>query len=247
MILSEKHRFIFIKGMKVAGTSVEMALSTLCGPDDIVTPISQVDELERLKLGAACRNWSDSRTAEAAYLAQLRATPVQMLAQVAPPRGYFNHMPLTAVALRYGRNISGFRVVAVERSPYAKVISWANMQLSYGAYRSGGAMQADPEALKAAVDRGFASGGIRDTRNIDRYRDASGKMAAQLLRYAALEEELTAFIRSLGVTEVPALPHAKKGLMSDTLDPRSVLRDDQIARINALFTEEFEVFGYERL
>ena len=47
MILSEKHKFVFIKGMKVAGTSVEMALSTLCGPHDIVTPISPIDELAR--------------------------------------------------------------------------------------------------------------------------------------------------------------------------------------------------------
>jgi hypothetical protein len=247
MILSEKLGFIFIKGMKVAGTSVEMALSTLCGEGDIITPISQVDELERLKLGAGCRNWSDSRKAERAYLDQLRAAPAQQVAQVTPPKGYFNHMPLAAVALRYGRDMSGLRVVAAERSPYAKVMSWANMQISYGAYRSGGAMLAAPEALKTAVDRGFATGGIRDTRNIDRYRDASGKMVAQLLRYGSLSEDFAVFVQSLGVSDVPALPHAKKGLMSDTLDPRALLRPDQISRINTLFADEFEAFGYQAL
>jgi hypothetical protein len=247
MILSERHRFIFIKGMKVASTSTEMALSRLCGPDDIVTPISQVDELERLKLGTSCRNWSDRREEERAYLDRLRAAPPQMLGQLPVPKGYYNHMPLTAVALRYGRDISGFRVVAVERSPYAKVMSWANMQLSYGAYRGGGAMQADPEALKVAVDRGFATGGIRDTRNIDRYRDASGRMVAQVLRYGSLAEDFAAFVRGLGVAEIPPLPHAKKGLLSDTLDPRTVLRPDQIERINTLFAEEFEAFGHARL
>ena len=45
MILSRKFRFIFIKGRKVGGTSVEMALSTICGPDDIVTPITPIDVL----------------------------------------------------------------------------------------------------------------------------------------------------------------------------------------------------------
>jgi hypothetical protein len=247
MILSERHRFIFIKGMKVASTSTEMALSQLCGPDDIITPISQVDELERLASGAACRNWAASRADEAAYLARLRAAPRQALGQVPPPKGYFNHMPLTAVALRYGKDISGFRVIAVERSPYAKVISWANMQLSYGAYRGGGAMQADPQALKTAVERGFATGGIRDTRNIDRYRDATGRMVAQPFRYAALAEDYTAFVNSLGVAQVPPLPHVKKGLLSDSLDPRAVLTPEQIGRINILFAEEFEVFGYERI
>ena len=55
MILSVRHKFIFIKGMKVAGTSVEMALAPLCGPDDIVTPISPIDEMERLGRGGGCR------------------------------------------------------------------------------------------------------------------------------------------------------------------------------------------------
>ncbi len=39
MIVSHKHRFIFIKTRKTAGTSLEVFLSTLCGAEDIVTPI----------------------------------------------------------------------------------------------------------------------------------------------------------------------------------------------------------------
>lgn len=40
MILSHRHRFIFIKTLKTAGTSIEVALARHCGPDDIVTPIN---------------------------------------------------------------------------------------------------------------------------------------------------------------------------------------------------------------
>jgi hypothetical protein len=39
MIVSHRHRFIFIKTHKTAGSSMEMALAPLCGPDDIVTPM----------------------------------------------------------------------------------------------------------------------------------------------------------------------------------------------------------------
>lgn len=39
MIISHRHRFIFLKPRKVAGTSVEVALAQHCGEDDIVTPI----------------------------------------------------------------------------------------------------------------------------------------------------------------------------------------------------------------
>jgi hypothetical protein len=43
------------------------------------------------------------------------------------------------------------------------------------------------------------------------------------------------------------LPHAKRGLMANSIDPPSVFRRDQLDVINALFAEEFERFGYPRL
>lgn len=39
MIISHKYRFIFVKTLKTAGTSIEVFLSQHCGPLDIVTPI----------------------------------------------------------------------------------------------------------------------------------------------------------------------------------------------------------------
>ena len=39
MIVSHLYKFIFIKTLKTAGTSIEIFLSQFCGVDDIVTPI----------------------------------------------------------------------------------------------------------------------------------------------------------------------------------------------------------------
>ena len=51
MIVSHKHKFIFIKTRKTAGTSVEILLSSICGENDIITPISPDDEEKRKQLG----------------------------------------------------------------------------------------------------------------------------------------------------------------------------------------------------
>lgn len=45
MIISHKHKFIYFKAKKVAGTSTEILLSDLVGAEDIVTPITKSDSL----------------------------------------------------------------------------------------------------------------------------------------------------------------------------------------------------------
>ena len=47
MIISHRHRFIFIKPKKVAGTSIEISLSRICGPEDVLTPLGAKDEKQR--------------------------------------------------------------------------------------------------------------------------------------------------------------------------------------------------------
>ena len=51
MIISHQHRFIFLKTRKTAGTSLEIALSQYCGPNDLITRISSDDEELRRERG----------------------------------------------------------------------------------------------------------------------------------------------------------------------------------------------------
>ena len=155
MILSHRWGFIFIKGRKVAGTSVEIALSTLCGSHDIVTPITPRDEVTRFRAGGQCRNYAWDPTEEIPYRATIaRCTETGARFDMPPDRSlrYYYHISLRETLRRYGGDLRGYRVFCVERSPYSKALSFANERASHAEYMSGGAMRADQQQLIKALD-----------------------------------------------------------------------------------------------
>jgi hypothetical protein len=246
MILSHRHRLIFVKGRKVAGTSIEMLLARVCGPEDVVTPILRIDERERISMGAGPRNYSADPQLEAAYLRLVAEAPARELRRLRAPRGpWFNHMPLRGV-LALCPAAAGYRVVAAERSPYAKLISFLNMEQTMRSYRRGGAMRGDPERFAQDFDSLDADGRLGAVCNIDLYRATDGALGVELLRYETLQSDMDALLASLGEAPAP-LPYAKRGLMSDASDALALLRPDQIERINQVYAEEFDAFGYPRL
>src|SRR5690349_10707871 len=145
MILSKKYKFVFLKGRKVGGTSLEIALSQVCGDDDIVTPITPIDELKRIAVGGHPRNYSDNPAKDKAYVELLRRTPPSEFGKIKVAKGkYRNHMPLTLVRELYGDIPSDYLFFCAERSPYSKVMSLANMQAgSFESYKTGGTMVAE--------------------------------------------------------------------------------------------------------
>jgi hypothetical protein len=248
LILSKKFGFVFIKGKRVGGTSVEIALSTICGSHDIITPIAPIDELERMRLGGRAQNYATEPEREAAYLRQIEASPRHMLAQISVPKErYYNHMPLQEVIAVYGAEVHSFDIICVERSPFAKILSWANWLASSEAYLSGGKLQTDLEALRRSVDRIFDTGEFAEVKNIDLYRGADGRVAANALRHEQLDAELRTFLGSRSISRLPKLPRVKAGLMSDQLNPREFFSNDQLRKINDVFSEEFDAFHYPRL
>jgi Sulfotransferase family len=72
MIISHSHRFIFIKSLKTAGTSIEAALSNSCSGSDVVTPLGDY-EFNRDETGA----WVHKSMNEGSYLQHDNALTVR--------------------------------------------------------------------------------------------------------------------------------------------------------------------------
>lgn len=240
MILSFRHKFLFVRARKVAGTSVEIALSTLCGPDDISPPIVAVDERLRLELGGLCANYSDDPRFEDGWRQMVRAaTPEQLATLRPPPSRYRPHMTVPEIEAAYGTPLDTFRLVCVERDPFAKIVSFLHMREHFDDYRAGAADMATPVDLAHELDRALDGDKLAILRSLAMY----GGRTPEVIRYEQLEGDFAAFVTSLGVP-VPPLPHAKRGPMSNAIDPASVFRRDQIDRLNTLFAPELAAFGY---
>jgi len=101
VIVSHEHRFVFMKTRKTAGTSVEIALSRVCGPDDVITPV--LEEPLRASLGGRGPQNYESPPLE---------------------RKAFNHMPVSMVRRMLGRTrFESYFSFAVDRNPWDAVVS----------------------------------------------------------------------------------------------------------------------------
>lgn len=102
MILSHRHRYIFIKTLKTAGTSVEIALSRFCGPEDIVTPIRPIEPGMEHHVP---RNYVGNGTEE--------------------QPDFFNHMGAAAIRELIGEETwNSYFKFCIERNPWERVVSF---------------------------------------------------------------------------------------------------------------------------
>ena len=227
MILCHKYRFIFIKTVKTAGTSIEVFLSKQCGPTDIVTPIAPPIEGHQLRNYEGFINpIPDTLERPGKLFSVLRHTITS--------RGkFYNHMPASLVQKRVPARVwNSYFKFCVERNPWDKVLSHYHMH----AAREGGSL---------SLDQYLARG--RFPINYFRYTDRLGTkiIVDRILRYENLLAELGEVFSQLNIPFNGTLGVAAKSeYRTDRRPYQQVFNDEQRRIVEEAFAKEIELHGY---
>ncbi|MBV8977529.1 MAG: hypothetical protein JO261_05425 [Alphaproteobacteria bacterium] len=236
MIASFLHNFIFIKTRKTAGTTVELVLAPLCGPDDVVSPLGWSEEKSRSKEGMVCRNFLRDPQAEAQVREGLASSSRKMQAQArtllrnAP---FYSHMTATEMRDLLPAEFwpRAFKFT-VERHPYEKVVSRAYFR--YDESRHG----TFADFLDFQVRR-------RTYSDFESYSIGGDVVIDEFLRQEKLEEDLKRLARRLDLRIPEALPQSKSKRRVDRRPAREILSEEQKAIVRDVCRREFELLGYE--
>ena len=259
MIYSKKNNFLFLKGVKVAGTSVEIALSKLCGNQDIISPIANIDERTRVQLKIRhAQNYGPSRKDIKDFIQWLMDVPTDQITSRQAPKGIVNnHMPLRRIYKTLGTlhpEIRDANIFAIVRSPYEQILSRINHKINFQSYKTTGeAMKATQADLRQTLDKhvqklqGRASEDFR-SKNYQIYDSSfDSSIQVKFIRFENLVEELQQTLKDIGIEKELELPFTKKGLKSSNNLFKEIATDEQIKVINQYHKRDFSRFGYDMI
>ena len=227
MIISHKHKFIYFKNRKTAGTSVEISLSKICGKDDVITPIPPTDEEVRRSLGFPCaQNYNKPRGEWS------RRERWKSFRGGKEPRRFYNHISCKEVnQLVDQKTWDSYFKFTTERNPFDKVVSFYYWR------------KADEKYEK--ISDWISDGGLSQMRSYDLY--AIGKLPAvdKIYRYEFFdffEKDLT---EKLQLSEpFKMIKYKAKSKSRKTRDYKEVLDEKSVEMIKLAFAREIKLLGY---
>lgn len=228
MIISHKHRFIFLKTIKTAGTSVEIALSKFCGPEDILATLAKRDEAARAKLG-----YRGAQNHEAP-MAEYHLKDYWRRLSGRKKKRFVSQSPAIEVRDFLGHEIwEQYFKFCIERNPWDRV-------LSHYYWRTKDRPDSDLDSYLAS-DEIFRL----KRHGIELYSIDGQPAVDRVCLYESLTDELEAVRQILALPESLSLPQAKSGYRKDRRHYRDILTENQKNRIAAVFSEEIERYGYQ--
>jgi hypothetical protein len=231
MIVSHRHRFIFLKTTKTAGSALELALAAECGPDDILAPLGR-EEAEHIRAHRLPIPQNDLLpparwTARDWLRLPLRGRPLRL----------DTHAGARAVRAEVGEEVwRTYFKFAFARNPWDRFLSLYHWHYRRPARR---ARQLTPGEFighprtRRLNDNGWGVYTIDGAVAVDR-----------VCRYEDLAAELAFLQQRLGLRAPLAMPRTKHTSRGDRRPYREVLSADDARRIGEIFADEIALMGY---
>ncbi len=253
MVISHRFRFIFIKTTKVGGTSLEMILDKLCGPDDVFPPHWHPET------GYEPRNYEGDFDPfpELMHVAQhekgltehaLNATWKQWKAR----EHFHESLPAWQLKCRLPASIwNSYFKFTLERNPWDKAIS--RYYHSKGVYepKYGKELTMDNwlDYFEGRIAQPWVTKawGSEAPYNYPRYADpwTDEILVDKICRYENMDAELQEVFARVGMPWTVSIPRtAKTGYRTDRRPYREVLTKDQRDRIAKACAKEIALMGY---
>ena len=228
MIISHKHKFIFLKSNKTAGTSVEIALSRFCGPDDIITPISPRDEKTRKRLGY--KSAQNYRTPLFGYSFKDFFT---VLLRGKLKKRFYNHIQAKEARRHIPAEIwNEYFKFTIERNPFDRCMShyyFVHKKEPRPSLREHVNLQCHDLKKKGYY----------------LYTENDVVVVDKIIRFEALADELERIRLTLELPEPLTLPNTKAGYREDGSNYKEMIDSKTRNKIASLFSEEFSLMKYE--
>ncbi|MBK1732614.1 hypothetical protein CKO41_12610 [Thiococcus pfennigii] len=226
MIVSHKYRFIFIKTVKTAGTSIEVFLSQICSSDDIVTPIWPHVGNHR------ARNYKGIWNPFNEIVNNEEQRIVETFKNLLQRKRFYNHMSASLVKHRLSAKIwDSYFKFCVERNPWDKTLSHYHMISD----RSGGIVSFDDY-----IEKG------RFCINLPKYTDPEGRLLVdKVIKYETLMDDLGLIFCKLGVPYNGSLGVNAKSEYRKKKEPyQKLFTRQQRYIVEKAFAKEIEMHGY---
>lgn len=227
MIVSHRHKFIFLKTYKTAGSSMEVLLSRYCGPDDIVTPLMPQDEELRPDHGPRNYKWPWWKWPLRGKIKSLKGGNPGVRWT-----GYYAHMPARPMRRYLGADIwSRYFKFSIERNPWDRQVSiyfWRTRELAE--------RPSFEDYMRSRDNR------VR-LRNFDIY-SLNGRIATDdMILFHDMRSGLERIFGRLGLEMPDDIPGAKTGVRTER-DYRKYYNDETRQMVADWYRREIDAFGF---
>jgi hypothetical protein len=231
VILSHKHKFIYLKTMKTASSSMEIGLSRILGPDDVITPTrDDLDSQRSQGMGGQNYRLDHPDVPRQPLLRRLLGRPERTNH---PSIGFHEHIGAEQVRRYVGQDVwSSYYKFTFERNPWDRQISYYFYKTRHKARRP------DFERFLRRKSKVYIP-------NFEIYA-IDGEIAVDFVgRYENLSEDFNKAIKAIGMKEEILLPMSNVAPGKDDRNYRQYYNEHTRDTIAEWYAREISAFGYK--